>query len=348
MSTRFPNITEINVRERLSNWATLAGIGIFVVLLAMPTILTVLPGVSEVSWTFLLVVMMCFAIAAMGFNVLLGYTGLLSFGHAAFFGTAAYAVALGFDRLGIHDLILLLVFAVAVAGLFGVIIGLLSLNSNEIYFALLTLALAQILHILADRDFQGLTQGSDGTSVEQPDLFGLGINELGRNPYVMEFFYYIVLLVLVAVVVFLWYVLRSPFGLTLKMIRENPERTEMIGVPVKRYRLYSFVLSAMVVGLAGALWAIQLGRITPEEMDWLLSGELVFITLLGGVGTFIGPAVGAFAFIGLEEFALDFTQYWHLTMGVVLLLVVLTVRERGVWGGLKDAKAYLDRRRGAE
>lgn len=338
MSTRFPNIGEINVKETLQNRRIIAAILVFV-------LLALVPATGRGYETFLVLWVMCFAIVAMGFNVLLGYTGLLSFGHAAFFGGAAYAVAIGSQRFGIESLLVLLVFAVFVAAVLGLIIGLLSLRSHEIYFALLTLALAQLLWVVSVRDLYGLTGGTDGMSVGRPDFLGSGVNELAFNTYIMGFYYYIVLIFLALTVIFLWFVLRSPFGLTLKMIRENPERAELTGVPVKRYRLYSFVMSAMITGLGGALYAVQLGRITPDQIHWILSGEIVFMVLLGGIGTFIGPAIGALGFIGLQEFALTYTEYWHFTMGIILFAIVVTLRERGVWGGLTDLPEFINQRR---
>ncbi|CAI49805.1 ABC-type transport system permease protein (probable substrate branched-chain amino acids) [Natronomonas pharaonis DSM 2160] len=318
------------IRNALGDKRVLGGIGLFV-------LLALIPATGRGFESFLVIWMMCFAIAALGFNVLLGYTGLLSFGHAAFFGSAAYAMAIGMDRLGIESLIVLLVFAVAVAGLLGLAMALLTLRSNEIYFALLTLALAQLVYVVGVRDIYGLSGGTDGMSVGTPDFLGLGLNELAFNTYMLGFYYYIVLLFLAGTILLMWAMLRSPFGLTLKMIRENPERAMMSGVPVERYRTYSMTLSAMITGLGGALYAVQLGRITPDQLYWVQSGEIVFMALLGGMGTFFGPIVGAAAFIGLQELTLRFTEYWHFVMGLILLIVVVTLREDGIWGGIKQA-----------
>jgi len=330
MSTRLPTFQNVEIKESLLNWRLLAGVGLFVVLALYPA------ATGNAYHTRLLAWMMCFAIAALGFNIVLGYTGLLSFGHAAFFGTGMYTVVIVMNATGITDLLVLVVLAMIAAGVVGAIIGALSVKTHEIYFALLTLALAQLLYVLAVRDVGGLTRGTDGIGVSRPDFFGVPVSELSATVYLVGFYYYVILAFLAATIVALWFVLRSPFGLTLKMIRENETRAEMTGVPVLRYRLYSMILSAMVVGLGGALYAIVVGHITPEYLDWTMSGEIVFMALLGGIGTFLGPVLGAGGFILLQELALSYTEYWHFTMGLILFVVVLTLREDGIWGGAKS------------
>ena len=337
MSTRLPTFGDLKVQEvkgMLFDKRLLTGSVLFVAL-------ALYPGLTMNAYhSRLLAWVMCFAIAALGFNVVLGYTGLLSFGHAAFFGTGMYTVVIAMETAGITDLIVLLVLATLTAGVVGAIIGALSVKTHEIYFALLTLALAQLLYVLAARDIGGLTRGTDGIALNRPDFLGIPIGEAPAHIYLMGFYYHVILVCLFATIVVLWIVLRSSFGLTLKMIRENETRAEMSGVPILRYRLYSMILSAMIVGLGGALYAVVVGHITPEYLDWTMSGEIVFMALLGGIGTFLGPIIGAGGFILLQEVALSFTTYWHFTMGLVLFVVVLTLREKGIWGG---AKALADR-----
>lgn len=329
MSTRLSAFLDVELRETFRSKRVLAGLSAFIVLALLPSL------TGSAYLTRLLAWMMCFAIAALGFNVVLGYTGLLSFGHAAFFGTGMYTMVLLMNVTGIRDLLVLLLLAVIAAAIVGVVIAALSVRTHEIYFALLTLALAQLLYVLAVRDVGGLTRGTDGISVTRPDFFGIPVSELSAMVYMMGFYYYVILVFLVATIVVLWIMLRSPFGLTLKMIRENSERAEMTGVPVVRYRLYSMTLSAAITGLGGALYAVLIGHITPEYLNWTMSGEIAFMALLGGIGTFLGPVVGAGGFILLQELALSYTEYWHFTMGLVLLVVVLTLREKGIWGGAK-------------
>ncbi|SIR93208.1 branched-chain amino acid ABC transporter permease [Natronorubrum thiooxidans] len=342
MSTRLPTFGNVELTETLQDWRLLSGIVLFVVL-------ALYPGITLNAYhTRLLTWIMCFAIAAMGFNIVLGYTGLLSFGHAAFFGTGMYTVVLVMGQAGINDLVVLLLLAMIMSGIVGAIIGALSVKTHEIYFALLTLALAQLLYILAVRDIGGLTRGTDGIGVSRPDFFGIPVSELSAQIYLLGFYYHVVLVALAATIVLLWFVLRSPFGLTLKMIRENETRAEMTGVPVLRYRVYSMILSAMIVGLGGALYAVLIGHITPEYLDWTMSGEIVFMALLGGIGTFFGPVIGAGGFIMLQELALSYTEYWHFTMGLVLFVVVLTLRENGIWGGAKTLVEMITDRRGEQ
>ncbi|ELY55014.1 branched-chain amino acid ABC transporter permease [Natronolimnohabitans innermongolicus] len=342
MSTRLPTFGDMKAQELkgLLLDKRLLGGGVLFAALAL------YPGLTMNAYhTRLLAWIMCFAIAALGFNIVLGYTGLLSFGHAAFFGTGMYTVVIAMESAGITDLIVLLVLAMLAAGVVGAVIGALSVKTHEIYFALLTLALAQLLYVLAARDVGGLTRGTDGIGLSRPDFLGIPISEAPAHIYLMGFYYHVILVCLFATIAVLWLVLRSPFGLTLKMIRENETRAEMSGVPILRYRLYSMVLSAMIVGLAGALYAVVVGHVTPEYLDWTMSGEIVFMALLGGIGTFLGPIIGASGFIILQEVALGVTTYWHFTMGLVLFVVVLTLREKGIWGGAKALVDDLNERR---
>ncbi len=339
MSTRFQTLRNLRSEGVFRNRRFIAGVTVFVAFALVPS----LTGSGYL--TRLLAWMMCFAIAAIGFNVVLGYTGLLSFGHAAFFGTGMYTMVIAMEHTGIQDLVALLALAVVVAAVVGAVIAALSVKTHEIYFALLTLALAQLLYVLAARDVGGLTRGTDGISVTRPDFLGIPISELPASVYMMGFYYYVILGFLAATLALLWIMLRSPFGLTLKMIRENPSRAEMTGVPVLRYRLYAMILSAAITGLGGALYAIVIGHVTPEYLNWTMSGEIVFMALLGGIGTFLGPIVGAGGFILLQELALAHTDYWHFTMGLVLFVVVLTLREKGIWGGAKTLTDTIDERR---
>ncbi|MEM4781464.1 MAG: branched-chain amino acid ABC transporter permease [Halalkalicoccus sp.] len=339
MSTRLSTLQNAEPREMIRSRRFLLGVGAFVAFALIPSITGSGYLARLLAW------MMCFAIAALGFNIVLGYTGLLSFGHAAFFGTGMYTVVLTMERTEIQDLVAVLLLATVAAAVVGTAIAALSVKTHEIYFALLTLALAQLLYVLAVRDVGGLTRGTDGIGVTRPDFFGLPVSELPATVYMLGFYYYVVLVFLVGTIAVLWVVLRSPFGLTLKMIRENPSRAEMTGVPVLRYRLYSMTLSAAITGLGGALYAILIGHITPEYLNWTMSGEIVFMALLGGIGTFLGPIVGAGGFILLQEFALAYTDYWHFTMGLVLFAVVLTLREKGVWGGSKSLTNDISDRR---
>lgn len=335
MSTGISNIREMQFREVLLSKRILAGVVLFAALAVFPIAALILP-VSEVFYTVLVIQIMSMAIVAIGFNIVLGYTGLLSFGHAAFFGIAMYAGVLTTQWIGIQSLLLMIITGIVAAAALGLIIGLISLRTHEIYFALLTLALAQIVWVVAHRDIGGVFGGSDGIGFDRPDLLGMGFTELAYAGYMMNFYYYAVLVFFALAILALWVVLRSPFGLTLKIIRENEDRAEMIGVPVYRYKVYSFILSAAFVGLGGALFSVTLGHLTPDYLYWTTSGEIVFMAILGGIGTFFGPVLGAAGFLLLEEFVLRVTQYWHFLMGIVLLGVVLLLREDGLYGGIKS------------
>ncbi|WP_255193589.1 branched-chain amino acid ABC transporter permease [Natronobeatus ordinarius] len=338
MSTRFALFDPAAIGEAVRTPRILASIGVFIALASVPVV------TGDAYLTYVAGWILCFAIVALGYNVLLGYTGLLSFGHAAFFGAGVYTTALLMHHTEVRDLLVLLFVSALVAAALGLVIGALSLRSHEIYFALLTLALAQLLYVLTVR-FNSLSGGTDGISVDRFNFLGIPVGELAPNVYLMGFYYHVILIVFGLCVVTLWLMMRSPFGLTLKTIRENPTRARSTGVPVQRYRLYSMVVSAIFPGIAGALYAVHIGHVTPEYLDWTMSGDIVFMTLLGGIGTFIGPAVGAAGYILLEQFATQYVGgYWHFTMGAIIFVVVLTLRERGIWGGAKDAVANLRRR----
>ncbi len=269
---------------------------------------------------------LCFAIFACAFNLLLGYTGLLSFGHAAFLGSAAYGTgwlvrSAGWSpELGI-------VAGMAIAAGLGLVIGLIAIRRQGIYFAMITLAMAQmIFFVCLQAPFTGGEDGLQG--VPRGKLFGL--LPLG-NDIAM---YYLVLAVFVAVFLFILRVVHSPFGQVLKAIRENEPRAISLGYDVDRYKLLAFVLSAALSGLAGSLKTTVLGFATLTDVHWSLSGEVILMTLLGGLGTFAGPVVGAFTIIGLQNFLADRVGSWvTVIIGVIFVVCVIAFR-RGFVGEL--------------
>ncbi len=263
---------------------------------------------------------LCFAIFACAFNLLLGFTGLLSFGHAAYLGAAAYAT--GWLVRSAHLSPELGVLAgTFVAGLCGLVIGLIAIRRQGIYFAMVTLAMAQMIYfVFLQAPFTGGEDGLQG--VPRGKLFGLLPLD---NDKVM---YYIVLAVFVAVFLFIIRIVHSPYGQVLKAIRENEPRAVSLGYDVDRYKLLAFVLSTTLAGLAGSMKTLVVGFATLSDAHWSLSGEVVLMTLLGGMGTFAGPVLGAFTIIGLQNFLADQVGSWiNVIIGVIFVVCVVAFRK---------------------
>jgi branched-chain amino acid transport system permease protein len=269
---------------------------------------------------------LCYAIFACAFNLLLGYTGLLSFGHAAFFGVAAYAAGWLVRTAGWPPELGVLA-GTAVAALMGLVVGLLAIRRQGIYFAMVTLALAQMVYFVCLQVPH--TGGEDGLQgVPRGAL-------LGAIPLASDTtMYFVVLAVFVAVFALTVRIVHSPFGQVLKAIRENEARALSLGYDVARYKLLAFVLSSALAGLAGALKALVLGFATLSDAHWSLSGEVVLMTLLGGMGTFAGPVIGAFTIIGLQDYLSDRVGSWvTVIIGVIFVVCVVAFR-RGMVGEL--------------
>jgi len=269
---------------------------------------------------------LCYAIFACAFNLLLGYTGLLSFGHAAFMGSAAYATGWIVRNAGLSPELGLLG-GMVLAALLGLVVGLIAIRRQGIYFAMVTLAMAQMVYFVCLQ--APITGGEDGMQgVPRGKLFGL--LPLG-NDLAMYFF---VLLLFVAVFLFIIRVVHSPYGQVLKAIRENEPRAVSLGYQVDRYKLLAFVLSTAIAGLAGGLKTLVLGFATLSDVHWSLSGEVVLMTLLGGLGTFAGPVVGAFTIVGLQDYLADRVGSWvTVIIGAIFVVCVLAFR-RGFVGEL--------------
>jgi branched-chain amino acid transport system permease protein len=269
---------------------------------------------------------LAFAIFACAFNLLLGFTGLLSFGHAAFMGSAAYATGWFVRSAGFTPELGLLA-GIVIAGALGLVVGLIAIRRQGIYFAMITLAMAQMVYFVClQAPFTGGEDGLQG--VPRGKLMGL--LPLG-NDLAM---YYFVLAVFVAVFLGIVRIVHSPYGQVLKAIRENEPRAVSLGYDVDRYKLLAFVLSTAIAGLAGGLKTLVLGFATLSDVHWSLSGEVVLMTLLGGMGTFAGPVVGAITVVGLQDFLADRVGSWvTVIIGATFVLCVLAFR-RGFVGEL--------------
>ena len=287
-------------------------------------VLLVLPLVIDQYQTILLSYGLIMGIAALGFNLLLGYTGLLSFGHSAYFGVGAYMVALMVKYLGVASMELFLVGAIIGSVVVTAIFGFVCVRYTRIFFGILTLALSQVLWSLAFKFFW-VTGGTDGLRVPTPILLGVITGKGDKIYFLSHAYYYYVLVIFFVCVALMWVIVNSPFGKALQAIRDNETRAEFVGIQVWHYRWVAFMVSGVFTGLAGALWVPLNGLTTPEVLHWTFSGEIVFMTVLGGFRSFAGPIVGAVVFNYLKTYAVGFTVYWQLLLGVVLVILVLSL-----------------------
>ena len=278
--------------------------------------------------------LLCFALFACAFNLLLGFTGLLSFGHAAFFGFAAYVAGWFIKAQGFTPELGILA-GTLVAAFLGLVFGLVAIRRQGIYFAMITLALAQmVFFICLQAPFTGGEDGLQG--VPRGSLFG--VLSLANDTTL----YYVVLVIFVGCFLGITRIVTSPFGQVLKMIRENEPRAVSLGYEVDKYKLLAFVLSAGLAGLAGSLKTVVMGFATLSDVHWSMSGEVILMSLLGGVGTFFGPVLGSGIVIGLQNLLADKAGEWvTVIIGVIFVLCVLAFR-KGVVGELL---AWRDRRK---
>lgn len=294
-------------------------------LVALAVLLLVTPYVADPYQTILLSYGLIFAVAALGFNILLGYTGLLSFGHSAYFGVGAYAVAFMVKYWRVQSMELFLIGGALATLVAAALFGFVCVRYTRIFFSILTLALSQVLWSLAFKFFW-VTGGTDGLRVPTPYLIGglLGKPE-DKVSFLAHRYYYFVLVVFAVCVWLMWLIVHSPFGKALQAIRDNETRAEFVGIQVQKYRWIAFLLSGAFTGLAGALWVPLNGLVTPDILYWPFSGEIVFLAVLGGFRTFTGPIVGALVFNYLKTWAIGYTVYWQLLVGVVLVALVLSM-----------------------
>jgi branched-chain amino acid transport system permease protein len=266
---------------------------------------------------------MCFALFAAAFNLLLGYAGLMSFGHAMFFGTGGYVCAHAAKELGLQPELAILL-GTGAGLLLGMIVGAIAIRCQGIYFAMITLALAQMLYFFYLQ--APFTHGEDGIqNVPRGMMFGL----LDLSD--VRVLYFVVLAIFALGFVFIHRVIYSPFGQVLKTIRENEMRAVSLGYDINRYKLLAFMLSAGLAGLAGSLKAIVFGLASLTDVHWTMSGEVVLMTLLGGLGTIFGPVVGALIVVGMENLFAQLGAWVTVAQGLVFIVCVMAFRS-GVLG----------------
>ena len=284
--------------------------------LALPAALLLgLPFVLSEFWIFIAIEVLAFALYAVSFNVLLGYGGMLSFGHAAFFGVGGYAAAILIKKAGLPAAIafaLVPFAALAVSAALALLIGFFSVQRSGIYFAMLTFAFQMLLYTIALKATP-ITGGDDGmTGLKPPGALA--------QPF---YYYYFALALDVPALFLLHRLVSSPFGFTLRALRANPRRVQYVGVNVRAHQLATFVISGAFAGLAGAVFALSSGNVFPGWLNWTASATPIVMAVLGGVHSFLGPALGAAVYVVLEVLISGRTEYWPLAMGLIIVALVL-------------------------
>ena len=315
---------------KLSAAAIVAGCGV--------AALAVLPLAMPPYYLGLMIPFYGYAIALLGFNLLFGYTGLLSFGHAMFLGVGAYGAAIMSGVLGVKSFELVLLAVMLASCAIALPVGALCVRYTGIFFGMLTLAFGMLFHSFLYK-FYNITGGDQGMRVLRPLLLGMEWRG-GKTAFLTGPFYYYALALFALLSLAMWRITASPFGLHLRAIRENAGKAAYVGVQIFRMRLAAFVISAVYGGIGGVILAVTTGLADPELAYWTHSGNLVFMAVLGGSGTFAGPAIGALAFVLLQDFVMSITQYWRFVMGAVLVLLVVFMPQ-----GLSGAAEFLVNRR---
>jgi branched-chain amino acid transport system permease protein len=304
--------------------------------LALPlALLALFPLAGSAFYVELVTKVMTLAIFAMSLDLLVGCTGLVSFGHAAFFGIGAYALGLAAPRYEAPSLWLTLPGAMLAAGAAALVVGALVVRVKGVYFIMVTLAFAQMFYfVFHDTE---LGRGSDGITMNFKPVASLA----GLKPFDLEnstHLYYFVLAAMVLVLFFLRTGLNAPLGRALQGIRYNEHRMRSLGFPVYRYKLASFTIAGAIAGLAGYLSAMQYGFVNPELLSWHQSGNVLLMLILGGLGSFHGAVIGAFSFVALQELYQSTTTHWQLLLGATIILLVIALP-----GGLSSVTVRLQR-----
>jgi branched-chain amino acid transport system permease protein len=314
----------------------------FVIAVLGIAVLALLPFVLPAYYIGLLIPFFGYAIALLGFNLLFGYTGLLSFGHAMFLGFGAYGAAVVAGLLGIRSFELVLLAVMAASALIALPIGFLCVRYIGIFFGMLTLAFGMLFYSFLFK-FYHLTGGDSGMRIPRMNIIGLEFASYNKIGFLAGPFYFYCLALLVIAGFVMWRIVHSPFGLHLKTIRDNPRKAEYLGVHVHRFRLAAFVISAIFGAAGGAILGFRVGLADPELVFWTQSGQLVFMAVLGGFSNFFGPIVGALAYTLLQDQLQSWTEYWRFVLGVVLALIVIGFPE-GIAGLAVDLRRRILRK----
>lgn len=289
------------------------------VLALLFVVFLVVPAVLGEFWVEVATEILILGLFAMSFNLIYGYMGQISFGHAAFFGLGAYATAMlfrqftgGTEEISYLQFFLSLAAGAPVAALGALLVGFFCIRLTGIYFAILTLAFGELLFFVVF-SWYSFTGGDDGIQRLLPPPFF-------RDSVV---YYYLCFVIVVVAIAIMWRIVHSPFGYLLRAMRDNQERTRFLGINTRIYMLINFVIAGSFAGLAGALWGPFTRSVAPTLLGWQESGIAVFMTLLGGAGFFVGPMVGSIIYTFLHAWVTGFTQYWPLTIGTIILIIVL-------------------------
>lgn len=306
--------------------SSVAGQSAYVKILAFAVVAAVLPFLSG---TFLANEILVFTIFAVGYHLFMGYTGEVSFGHAVFFGAGAYLTVYAAIN-GLGNLYLAMLLAVVVTTVLGAVIGYVSLRQRALAFALVTLAFGQMFYTIAFV-WTDLTGGDNGLLLRSARA---PIGPIDPATGGLDF-YLVALVVLVAVLAAVWRIVNSKFGRVLVAIRESEERAVHLGYRTDRYLLLAFVMSSSISAIAGSLYAVLLALVDPSVLFWSTSGDVLLMTVFGGVETFVGPVVGPVAFLLLEEIATELTGNWQIFYGAIIIVVILFF-PRGIYGTLSE------------
>lgn len=304
----------------------LANIGVWFVLATMPFWLPAIGGYTELGTRVVIL-----GLAAMSLNFLLGYTGVLSFGHAAYFGLGAYGVGLTLRYL-YPSTGVAIIFGVLLGTFAAAIIGPMIIRLRGVYFAMVTIAFGQVFYFIAFR-WHSVTGGDDGLTGWSRLPIDLGFTTLDIQGNSRLFYFFVLAIFAVVAGVMAW-VLRSPFGHTLIAIRENERRARFLGIPIDRHIWMSWTISCAFVSLAGALYALLNNFVDPRALYWTQSGDFVIMAVLGGMRSFWGPMIGAAIFVVLQDYLSSQTENWMSFVGLFFVLIVLFF-PRGVLGALK-------------
>lgn len=305
-------------------------------------VLALLPSVLPPYYVGLMIPFFGYAIALLGFNLLFGYTGLLSFGHAMFLGLGAYGAAVMSGVFGVKSFELVLVAVMLGSALVALPIAFLCARYVGIFFGMLTLAFGMLFYSFLFK-FYHLTGGDSGMRVPRMNILGLTFERYNKIEFLAGPFYYYCLGLLIIAGFMMWRIVHSPFGLHVKTIRDNARKAEYLGVHVHRFRVAAFVISAAFGAVGGAILAFRVGLADPELVFWTQSGQLVFMAVLGGFSNFFGPIIGALTYTLLQDQLQSLTQYWRSMLGVILALIVIGFPE-GIAGLAVDLRRRFARR----
>jgi branched-chain amino acid transport system permease protein len=284
--------------------------------------LALVPLLAPPFYASLLISFFAYSIALLGFNLLFGYAGLLSFGHAMFLGIGAYGTAVVAGVIGIKSFEVALVVSVLAAIVIALPIGWLCARYTGIFFGMLTLAFGMLFHSFLFK-FYFVTGGDSGMRVPRMSFLGMEFAQYSKIGLLSGPFYYYCLGLLVIAAIIMWRIVHSPFGLHLQALRDNARKAEYLGVRVRQARLAAFVISAAFAAAGGAIMGFRVGLADPELVYWTHSGLLVFMTILGGFNAFFGPVIGALVYVLLHDQLQTLTQYWRFVLGAVLAILVI-------------------------